>query len=112
MAGDRNINMGAGGNYIEKIDGNYIQGNYYAGDRQALAESAREIQDLLKQLEQDNPSATETEKENFVNDKVKATTKTKLLSAAKEGGIAAIEEIFDSPYVRIVRSVIDGWQKG
>ena len=111
MAGDRNIQMSAGSNYIENIEGNYIQGNNYEGDRQALAKSAKEIQDLLKQLEQNNPSATETEQENFVNTNVKATTKTKLVSAAKEGGVAIIEEIFDSPYVRIAKSVIDGWQK-
>jgi hypothetical protein len=110
MAENRIINLGTG-NYNENIVGNYIQGNYYAGDHQTLAESAKEIQDLLQQLERDNPGATDSQQENFVNEKIAPTNKERLLSAVKEGGTAIIEECFDSPYIRIAKKLIDGWQK-
>jgi len=47
--GDRNINTG-GGNYNERIDGNYIQGNYI-NMSQDLTQAAQQIQDLLQQLQ-------------------------------------------------------------
>ncbi len=62
MTGDRNINTG-GGNYNERIERDYIQGNYYAaGQPQSLAEAAAEIQLLLKQLEQTYPTTTTSQK--------------------------------------------------
>jgi hypothetical protein len=58
MTGNRNINTG-GGNYNERIQGDYVQGNYYAvGQPKSLAEAAAEIQLLLKQLEQTYPTTT------------------------------------------------------
>lgn len=58
MTNNRIINTG-GGNYNERIDGNYIQGNYYAaGQPQTLAEAAAEIQQLLEQLEKSYPTNT------------------------------------------------------
>ncbi|MHC5821536.1 MAG: hypothetical protein ACYT04_38125, partial [Nostoc sp.] len=54
----RNINTG-GGNYNERIERDYIQGNYYAaGQPQSLAKAAADIQLLLKQLEQTYPTTT------------------------------------------------------
>ena len=51
MTGDRNINLGSG-NYNERIEGDYIQGNYYnAPQKQNLAQAAAEIQELLEQLD-------------------------------------------------------------
>lgn len=62
MTGDRNINTG-GGNYNEHIEGNYIQGNYYAAaENESLADVAAEIQALLEQLEKSYPTNTTTEK--------------------------------------------------
>ncbi|MHC5825431.1 MAG: hypothetical protein ACYT04_58680 [Nostoc sp.] len=62
MAGDRTINTG-GGNYNERIDGSYIQGNFYAaGQPQSVADAAAEIQQLLEQLDKSYPSNTTTGK--------------------------------------------------
>jgi hypothetical protein len=59
---DRTINTG-GGNYNERIEGNYVQGNYYAAaEKQNLAEAAAEIQALLEQLDKTYPSNTTTGK--------------------------------------------------
>jgi hypothetical protein len=64
MAGDayggklRNINT-SGGNYNERIEGNYVQGNYYAGgEPKNLADAATEIQALLEQLDKTYPTNT------------------------------------------------------
>ena len=107
----RIINMMGEGNYNEKIEGNYIQGNYYSENRQTLVESAKEIQDLLRQLEQSNPIATDVQQEFFVNEKLNPTTRDRLLSAVKECGSSILEEFFDSSYIKIAKSLIDGWQK-
>ena len=83
MTGDRNINMGEGSNYNEKIEGDYYEqkGNFGIGhmsggeikgnakvagvineaEEQDLAKAAAEIQALIRQLEQDNPTNTTTE---------------------------------------------------
>jgi uncharacterized protein YjbI with pentapeptide repeats len=63
MSGDRNINMGSG-NYNERIEGNYVQGNYYAPEqKQTLAEAAAEIQQLLTQLQSQGCSPEEAQQQ-------------------------------------------------
>ncbi|MDF5716288.1 MAG: hypothetical protein PUP93_21005 [Rhizonema sp. NSF051] len=57
MSDGRNINTG-GGNYNERIEGNYVQGNYYAAQRQSFAEAAAEIQKLLEQLDKSYSTQT------------------------------------------------------
>jgi uncharacterized protein YjbI with pentapeptide repeats len=110
MTGDRNINMGSG-NYNERIEGDYVQGNKYtAGDKQSLAEAAAEIQKLLKQLEQTNPTATEVQKEAFVSAGIAPTKKERLINAFIEGGKGAIEEFLDNPYVNVAMKIIEGWK--
>jgi hypothetical protein len=47
MTGDRTINTSSG-NYNERIEGDYVQGNKYAGQPQSLADAAAEIQTLLR----------------------------------------------------------------
>ncbi|WP_392530182.1 pentapeptide repeat-containing protein [Nostoc sp. C117] len=110
MTGDRNINMGSG-NYNERIEGDYIQGNKYtAGNKQSLAEAAAEIQKLLKQLEQTNPTATEAQKEAFISAGIAPTKKERLINAFIEGGKGAIEEFLDNPYVNVAMKIIEGWK--
>jgi hypothetical protein len=108
MAETRNISLGSG-NYNEYIAGNYIQGN--ASDRKSLAEAASEIQALLKQLEIDNPTATESQQSHFVNTHILPSNKDRLLNAVKQGGLAIFEEFLDTPYVNVIGKIIDGWQK-
>jgi uncharacterized membrane protein len=106
----RTIIMGQG-NYNERIEGNYIQGNYYAaGEKQSLAEAAAEIQELLKQLEKTNPTATDAQKEVFVSAGMTPTKKERLINALKEGGKGAVEEFLDNLYVNVAMKIIDGWR--
>ena len=98
--------------------GFYVNGSYYInGDinqgserKQTLAEAASEIQDLLKQLEQSNPSATEEEQVAYVNEETPSALKSRVTSAVKAGSGAAFETILDaSPYGSVARAVIAGW---
>ena len=75
----------------------------------SLAEAAAEIQKLLKQLEQTNPSATEAKKVAYLNDKTAPSFKDRMVSALQAGGETAIEEILDIPYVNVVKDAVKGW---
>ena len=114
MAGDRNIHMGSG-NYNEKIEGNYVQGNYYAaGEKPNLAEAAAEIQALLKQLEQTYPTNTTSDQMIVAAEAIKhiendPTWKQRVINAAKEGGLAALEKALDNPVGALITGAIKGW---
>lgn len=81
-----------------------------SGQRQALTEAAAEIQRLLKQLEETNPTVTDTEQINYVNIATKPDIKQRAIAALKEGGETAIEEFFlDNKYLKVGKAVIKGW---
>jgi hypothetical protein len=100
-------------NFSNKVSDNARQqGNqniYTNEQKQDLAESAAEIQRLLKQLEESNPTATESEKVAYVNDETTPSLKRRVVKALIAGGESAIEEFLDNPYVNVVKSVIEGW---
>jgi hypothetical protein len=116
MAGDRNINMGSG-NYLERIQGDYVQGNYYAaGQPQSLAQAAAEIQKLLKQLEQTYPTTTTSQQMVVAAEAINRiesnpTMKQKVINAVKEGGLAAFEKAIDNPAGAFIVGAIKGWQE-
>lgn len=116
MAGERTIYMGSG-NYSEHIEGDYVQGNKYAaGEKQSLAEAAAEIQQLLKQLEETNPTTTETEKTIVAAkaaDEIRnnPTLKARVIGALKSGGKEAFKEAVDNPLVNVLIAIIEGWQE-
>lgn len=83
---------------------------YTSQEKQSLAEAAAEIQKLLKQLEQTNPTATEAQKEAFVSAGIVSTKKERLINALKEGGKGAIEEFLDNPYLNVAIRIIEGWK--
>ena len=82
-----------------------------SGQRQTLAEAAVEIQNLLKQLEETNPTATEAEKIAYVNDETTPSFKRRAVGALQAGGETAIEEFLDNSYVNIGKAIIKGWMK-
>ncbi|WP_333409931.1 hypothetical protein [Microcoleus sp. T2B6] len=79
--------------------------------KQTLAASAKEIQELLKQLEVTNPTATEAEKIAHVNDETTPSFKRRAVGALQAGGEAAIEEFLDNPYVNVGKAIVKGWIK-
>lgn len=115
MAGDRNIHMGSG-NYNERIEGDYVQGNKFDGNKQNLAQAASEIQALLKQLEETYPTDS-TANQMVVAAKAveqiesNPTLKQKAINAVKEGGIAAFEKAIDNPAGAFIAGAVKGWQE-
>ena len=84
--------------------------NQYSQPKQTLDEAALEIQRLLKQLEDANPKATETQKEEYINISVLPDFKDRVVAALKNGGETAIDElVLENKYLKIVKSIIKGW---
>jgi hypothetical protein len=92
-------------------EGSRAQANTFnqLNEKQDLATSAKEIQALLKQLEDDNPHATLSEKIKFVNDETTLSFKRRVAGALKAGGEAAIEEFLDNPYINVGKEIVKGW---
>ncbi|NEQ49552.1 MAG: pentapeptide repeat-containing protein [Leptolyngbya sp. SIO3F4] len=98
------------GGFAEIVQGNQIGGtiNNEATETPSLAEAAAEIQNLLKQLEASNPTATETDQTAFLNVMIPPTRRERFIGALKSAGGAAIEEI---PYGAVLKALVEGWQK-
>jgi hypothetical protein len=115
MAGDRTINTG-GGNYNEKIQGNYVQGNYYAeGEPKSLADAAAEIQALLEQLDKTYPANT-TKGKMVIATEVLARIEgdkpmsERMLSALRAGSISAFEQLLNHPAASFVIGALEDWK--
>lgn len=112
----RNINTG-GGNYNERIEGDYIQGNYYTtAQKQNLAEAAAEIQTLLKQLEKSYPTDTTTGKMALATEAIaqienNPNLTTRILSALQVGSLKAFEQFLNHPAASFVVGALEDWQK-
>ena len=101
------------GGFAETVKGDQVGGNQYnyaTLEKQSLADSALEIQRLLKQLEETNPTATEAEQKAFVTAAIPPTLRQRAIGALQSGGRAAVEELLDNPYVNVAIAVIEGWQ--
>jgi len=103
------------GNLVQgDVKGN-VEANIKAGseskEKRTLAEAAAEIQELLKQLEESNPTATEPEKIAHVNDETTPNFKRRAVAALQACGEAAIEEFLDNPYINVVKATVKGWIK-
>ena len=116
MTGGRNINIGSG-NYNERIEGDYIQGNYYnAPQKQNLAEAAAEIQELLKQLEKTYDTSTYSGKGQVASEIIKTIEnnpelKARIISALKVGSVKAFEQFLNHPAASFVIGALEDWQK-
>ncbi|MBD2303299.1 hypothetical protein H6G28_32875 [Nostoc sp. FACHB-190] len=69
------------------------------------------MQQLLKQLAETNPDATEAEQKAFVSAVIPPIRRERFFNALKAAGKAAIEEFLDNPYVNVVVATIEGWQE-
>jgi uncharacterized protein YjbI with pentapeptide repeats len=100
---------GDGGTQIGGILNDY-------SSKQSLDEAAAEIQQLLKQLEETNPTTTETEKMIVAAkaaDEIKnnPTLKARVIGALKSGGTEAFKEAVDNPLVNVLVAIIEGWMQ-
>lgn len=94
---------------VGNIAGNVTGSNIDYSEQQTLLEAAREIQHLLQQLEQTNPTNTEAEKIAYVNDETTPSFKRRVASVLQISGESAIEELLDTSYVHIGKAIVKGW---
>jgi uncharacterized protein YjbI with pentapeptide repeats len=94
-------------------EGSHIAPTLYISTEQqnTLTEAAKEIQDLLKQLEEANPTATEEQKKAYVTARTSRTLRKRAFNALQSGGKAALQELLENPYVNIGIAIIEGWQE-
>lgn len=76
------------------------------------AEAAAKIQELLKQLEKTNPTATHEDKQAFINLAIPQEEKSRILRALQAGGEKALEKFLNNPYVDVTMAIVKEWQKG
>jgi hypothetical protein len=78
--------------------------------KQALSDAAVEIQQLLKQLEKTNPTASEDKKIDYINDETSSGLKRRVVGALKAGGEATIDEfILENKYLKVAKAAVKGW---
>ncbi len=87
------------------------QDNYTPEQRQTLAEAAAKIQDLLKQLEQTNPTASQAQQKAFVTAAFPLTDRKRFVSAFQAGGKEALKEFLDDSYINITDVMLKEWHK-
>jgi predicted Zn-dependent protease len=101
------------GNFSNQVSDNARQQskqeNYVYEKSQDLASAAEQIQKLLRQLEQDNPAATDLEKVKYVTEKADDSLKQRFIRILAAGGESALEEYLDNSYVKIVRAMVRAW---
>jgi AbiTii len=97
---------GAVGKYARSDGNTFIQSE----QKQSLSEVAEEIQQLLKQLEQIHPAATDEEKMTYVSDETTPNFKRRAVAAFLAGSETAIDEfILENKSVKVVKSAIKAW---
>jgi len=131
---DKN-NMG-GGNYNERIQGDYIQqsGNFGVGvnkgtinteklaatyneaQQKTLAEAAAEIQKLLEQLDKSYNTSSYSGKIQIADETIKTIEnnpdiKARIIRALKVGGVKAFEQLLNHPAASFVIGALEDWQK-
>lgn len=106
-----------GGNYNERIEGDYIQGNFYAaGQSQGVADTVAEIQQLLETLEKFHSSNTSEGKKAIATEAIVRIENNKslskrVLSALTEGGISAFAQFLNHPAASFVIAALADWRK-
>ena len=88
----------------------------YESEQQNLAEAARDIQELLEQLEKTYPSETTIDRMKIATEVIThidnhPTKAQRIFSAIKVGGVAGIEQLLSHPAVSFVIAALDDWQK-
>jgi CHASE3 domain sensor protein len=111
MGDTYNVNQaGAVGRNARSDNNNFFQ---YEPKKQTLAEAADEIQKLLKQLQENNPTATEPEQIARVNEAIKPDLKQRAIAALRDGSETAIDEfVLENKYLKVVKAIVKGWLQG
>ncbi|BDA71544.1 hypothetical protein CAL7716_057100 [Calothrix sp. PCC 7716] len=114
-----NNNQGANfANFANQVKDNARQqaNQYNIGEKQNLAQAASEIQQLLRKLQIDNPTSTDTDRAIIAAKAADAiknnpTLKARVIGALKSGGKEALKEAVDNPIFNVSVAMIEGWQE-
>ncbi len=79
--------------------------------KQTLAEAAEEIQRLLKQLEEINPTATLAQKKAFVTAAIPPTRREQFLNALQAGWKEAIKDFLEHSYLNVAFAILEEWKR-
>lgn len=79
--------------------------------KQTLAEAAMEIQQLLKQVEEKKPAATEIEKKAFITAAIAPNRREKFLSALQAGWKELLKEFLEHRYLSSGIAILEEWLK-
>jgi hypothetical protein len=75
-----------------------------------LNDAATEIQRLLKQLEETNPTTDEAEKIAYINIATKPVLKQRVIAALRSSGENAIDElVLEDKYLNVGKAVLKSW---
>ncbi|CAD5959350.1 hypothetical protein [Planktothrix agardhii] len=95
----------------------YVEGNYYnnSAEKSNLAEVANEIQQLLEQLSQTNPTNTMTGKMKIAGEVIEQIESNpalikRVLGALNTGGVSAFEQVLNHPAASLVIGALEEWQ--
>lgn len=97
------------GGFAENVQGDQVGGTIsnQAAKPISLGDAAAEIQKLLTQLEQSNPTATEADKTVYLNAMISPSRRERFLGAIQSAGGAALCEL---PYGSVIKALYEGWQ--
>lgn len=127
MTGGLNVNIGRGdytnigtGDYREisvKGKGRYIEGNYYNNsvEKSNLAEVVKEIQQLLEQLSQTNPTNTMTGKMKIAGEVIEqiesnSVLMNRVIAELKVSGVSGFEKHLNHPAASFVIGALQEWK--
>ncbi|MEG3908623.1 hypothetical protein QT979_09710 [Microcoleus sp. w2-18bC1] len=90
--------------------------NYSPEQKQNLAEAAAEIQKLLEQLAQNNPTETFRQQADVVEEAIQIiesnpTLKQRVVSSIQAMGIEALKEAINHPLANILCAGIEGFRE-
>ncbi|MEB3342227.1 pentapeptide repeat-containing protein [Okeania sp.] len=106
---------GVGSNKGE-IKDSKIAGTIYESQEQNLAQAAKDIQELLEQLDETYPSDTMPGKVKIAEEVItqidnNPTKAERIFNAIKAGGVAAFEQFLNHPASSFVIAALEDWQK-
>ncbi len=125
MTNDKNYNWYGDRIHGDKVSGDKVGGDKIGGDKvmgdkitnynsQNLAQAAKDIKDLLDQLDQDYDRTTPSGQAMISAKTIEAieknpTLKARVINALKEGGTTALETAIDHPAVKPVVAMLKGF---
>ena len=115
---NNNFGIGIGNTSGQTIrsGGNIIAGTIHESQEKNLAQAAKEIQELLEQLNETYPSDTTMDRMKIATEVIiqidnNPTKAQRILSAIKATGVAAVEKLLNHPASSFVIAGLVDWQK-